>query len=243
MLRIIRNQPSGIKGILWYQGCEDTNADDCDAYYQNFADMVAGLRTDTGIPFLPFFTFQLNRYTRFFCKEKDIYWGKIREAQRQAAKKLEGVYVSPTTDCILSDAIHNSGAFAVILGQRLAKVALSVLCSKKFLCMAPDLRTAVCSADKGSVRLDFDNVYGKLYFYEASVNALPFTIEDENSVLDIQAYKADKNSVFLELSRTLGEKGFVHCAYEQDPKGIMPKDYETHLPALCFYHVPISVSC
>ena len=95
MIHIVRGL-NGIKGILWYQGCSDTSPEDSRTYEERFEKMVRDVRRTLNMDTLPFLTCQINRaMTR--CDEETIRgWGRVREAQRRAAQKIQNVFIIPT---------------------------------------------------------------------------------------------------------------------------------------------------
>jgi hypothetical protein len=149
-----------IKGILWYQSCGDTGPGDRDSYLERFQGMVRRLRGDLKNPALPFLTVQLARLTNTDANHTG--WGMIREAQRRAAENIENVFVVPTTDCTLSDAIHLSASGNLVLGERLAGVALRRIYGKRYGYEAPNIKS-VCRTGVDGIRLTFAPVYNRLY--------------------------------------------------------------------------------
>jgi sialate O-acetylesterase len=105
----------------------------------------------------PVLTVQLNRKTTASNEERDRCWGKVREAQRQAAKQIPYVFVIPSTDCTLSDHIHNSSASYMVLGIRLAATALNRIYGRESAFDAPDIAFAGKTGDNGII-LKFDNI-------------------------------------------------------------------------------------
>lgn len=240
MMNIINSQGGRIKGVLWYQGCADTVEGLCDTYLERFRSMVSHLRRDIKDPDLPILTVQLNRYVRPADKVADRCWGMIREAQRQAAKQIQNVFVVPSIDCTLSDAIHNSSASNLVLGERLARIALKYIYGRSIgFADAPDLLEAR-KMDKNKILLIFNNIYNRLYTYECGVEDLPFVVEDEKGFVKIKSYEQwDVYTITLILDRELEGKCHVHGAYEQNPKYIIPVDFASHLPMLSFYGVEV----
>ena len=108
MMNIIASQGGRIKGVLWYQGCSDTSKDLSETYPDRFKSMVAHLRKDLKEDSLPILTVQLNRYVAPSNETADRCWGMIREVQRQAWKRIPGVFLITATPSTLSDAIHIS---------------------------------------------------------------------------------------------------------------------------------------
>ena len=182
---------------------------------------------------------QLNRLTPPADNQSNRYWGMVREAQRQAAKQIYNVYVIPASDCTLSDLIHNSSAANVVIGERLSKIALNNIYGRNIMSKAPDLVEAKM-IEKDKIILTFENVYNRLYYYDIGVENLSIAVEDEDGFVTLKSYEvSDVNKIAITLCRKLKNKSMVHGAYEQNPKGMIPIDYATHLPILSFYGIKI----
>lgn len=231
MLNIIKQQGGAVAGILWYQGCTEACEENHENYFSRFKEMVTGLRAELGDE-VPFYTAQLNRLTEKSNEKKDYAWSCIREAQRQAAKNLNKVYMIPTIDGTLSDLIHNSAAFNMVLGERFAKMALVKNYGKRFCCDAPDLKEAVL--EKCTLVLSFYNVVDILDSYSVSPDELMLQIMDENGRVNITDYKINSNQIILKLERAVVGTCYVSNAIGQDPKGKCMIDFSTHLPVVSF---------
>ncbi len=238
MMNIIASQGGRIKGVLWYQGCSDTSKDLSETYPDRFKSMVAHLRKDLKEDSLPILTVQLNRYVAPSNETADRCWGMIREVQRQAWKRIPGVFVIPSTDSTLSDAIHISSVSNMVLGERLARTALKNVYGRKVRCDAPDLIQAQKSG-ADTVTLTFNNIYDRLYTFEIDAGNLPFLVEDEIGMIKIKSYELKADSIILTLDREPEGKCQVHGAWEQNPKGIIPIDAVSHLPMLSFFGVEV----
>ena len=242
MIQRVKATGSGVRGVLWYQGCSDSNTTETSETYQKrFMDFVDHTRRDLDSPALPVFTVQLNRRTVFVSHERDISWGTVREAQRNAAKTEKNIFVVPANDLVLSDVIHNDSASNIVLGERVARQVLHEIYHMDIMCNAPDLRWAVCLAD-GRVELVFDNVYGQLDFYAESADRLPFTVEQPDAGIDpIAAYEIQGNRMLLQMESAVQPGARIHIAWQQYPGTLIPRDLATHLPVLSCYGVPIEM--
>ncbi|HHY82219.1 MAG TPA: sialate O-acetylesterase [Clostridiales bacterium] len=239
MIDIINSQGGRVKGILWYQGCSDAAPGLCQTYLARFMNMVDSIRRDLELPDLPVLTVQLNRYLEKSSPEADSYWGIVREAQRQAAKIIPNVYVVPALDCGLSDIIHNRSSANLMLGERLARTALTEIYGRSFLYKAPDLSKAI-RVGINKILLEFDNVYDRLDTLGVQPSQLPFTIVDEEGTANIRDCSLRKKNQFvITLDRELKGRCVIHGAYQQNPPFIIPVDFETHLPMLAFYGIKV----
>ncbi len=240
MVEVIRSVGSKIKGVLWDQGSGDTIEGARDTYLERFMRMVAHLREELKDPGIHVLTGQLHCLRTLSTEDEDIGWGKIKEAQRQAARQIPYVYVLPNSDGTLSDAIHYSSSHNLVLGERLAKTALKHIYGKNIRWDAPDLEEAK-KTSPDSVTLKFSNVFGRLYTIEATEKTISFFVEDEDGLVGLSEYiiKAP-DTIMLKLTRNIRGKCRVHGCYQKTPKELMPKDFETHLPVLSFYGVDIT---
>jgi hypothetical protein len=224
-----------IRGILWYQGCSDAIDGTCDTYMERFENMVSHFREDLNDKKLPVFTVQINRNTEPSNYLLDQSWGKIREAQRNASKTIENVYVVPAIDLGLSDHIHNSSADNIRLGERIAKAVLTEVYEKNYLWKAPDLKRAELN-EKNKICLYFKNVPNRLFMFNLDAKEIPFTILDEKGEIGIEKYiLKEANVIELTLQREFVGNVMIHGVHRQNPVGHSPIDIMTHLPMLSFY--------
>lgn len=235
MIRHISEQPEGVRGILWYQGCSDTGVEDADLYEERFRKMVAYVRKQSGQAELPFITVQLNRMVSSPASaQEDRNWGKIRQAQRNLAGTVPGVYMIPSWDgTCMSDSIHNSSAFNLVLGDRMAYMAWEKIYGHPCQCEAPDLYSMRREGKK--VIMQFAPVYDSLYMFEMPVEKLPFQIEDEKGSVKIIGYSVENdNTIVLETERETAGKWTVECGMVQNPDCVIPIDTGTHYPIVAF---------
>ena len=237
MLEVLRTGGGRAAGVLWYQGCTDADQSRGSDYLQRFRRMVDSLRRETEQP-LPFLTFQLNRCTSPSSASLDLEWGLVREAQRQASRQLENVWVLPTTDCGLSDGIHNRGSANLLLGERLADAAFLHLYGFECVGDAPDLEDAVLE-DPIHLRLRFSNVKDRLYDFDADPEKIGFTVTDHAGAVSATEMLFQGTEVLLTLERPVQEDCRVSGGWQQDPAGILPIDFATHLPILSFCGVEV----
>ena len=113
-----------MRGILWYQGESDCAPGEAETYGQRFVSAVGAWRKALKNAALPVCTVQLNRFFWPPDEQVDRDWSLVREAQRQAARRLKGVTVSPSLDLPLNDDIHISSSGNKLLAERVAAAAL-----------------------------------------------------------------------------------------------------------------------
>lgn len=227
-----------MRGVLWYQGCSDVGEAESHTYGDRFAHVLATFRKELGEE-TPWLTIQLNRRLRQEeVSEEDAGWGRVREAQRQAARNLPGVYLIPATDCGLSDGIHNSAAANVVLGERLAGEALREIYHRPWSCGAPNLQTARLTAPD-VLELTFAPVAGRLFDIDShDVRCHAFTVEDaEGKEIAVTGAELVGDTITLHLA----DKGAyrVSAGWQMEPPVRLPLDFATHQPILSFYQVEV----
>lgn len=224
-------------GVLWYQGCSDTDKKNADAYQEKYYAMIRAFREELGYD-IPFFTFQLNRQIE---GDNDPGWGTVREAQRQASHDLPNVYVLPTIDATLSDAIHNDAHSCMRLGERMARLCGNVLYNGPEF-FAPELSKAVCRGT--DVTLTFANMQLGFIAQSAQAEASGLTFTDAKGEIPFERVtfsKTERNTLSVALEHA--PVGFCHVSYgwQANPTFMPMKDEVTYLPLLSFYQVPVKI--
>ena len=236
MMDVIGKVGGKVAGMVWYQGETDAGPELAPTYAKRFERFVTLMRAALKSPTLPVITAQLNRVDGNFNALKDRWWGVLREAQRQVARKLPNVAVVPTLDLPLSDIVHTSTAGNMILAERFSKAALAMAYGRKLNYRAPDLARASFSADRTLVHLDFDNVQGWL-----TPHATPtpeFIVEDDTGEVPVAEAVVSGARVTLKLSRMVQGRAHVHGALSPDPR-ISLRD-EDQRPILGFCDVTVA---
>lgn len=233
-------------GILWYQGCEDTQPERAAVYYNCFKELVEAVRAELGYE-IPFFTMQLNRFVN---GPYDEAWGMVREAQRQAAVSIPGVSVLSTTNLSISDSVHNSAQANVALGMKLAKHCAHILNgAEEFEAPALTETVLVQEPEKSELglegewmRLSFAHVKNCFLLYSGLGKDCGFTLEDRRGNVEIKSIRAnreDKNRIYLELERKPEGDTYLSFAWQADPVKLPMVDEVTYLPPLSFYRLKV----
>ena len=110
-----------VAGMLWYQGCSETNADTAAVYTARMQALVAALRRDLGQPKLPWVIIQIGRVVS--VSQEPRQWNAIQEQQRRLPETIPYSDVVPSVDLELDDQIHVSGRAFAVLADRMARVA------------------------------------------------------------------------------------------------------------------------
>lgn len=219
-----------VAGILWYQGCTDANEKGASVYASEFSDFVSACRTELHDDVLPFYTVQLNKLTDG-SGSADIGWSKLRDIQRRAAREIPGVYITPSLDLGLCDGIHNSSASNVVLGERLAKLALCAVYGRK------DIKGKVPDAE--SVTYDGKNIVLRLsdvssYIISPAGDKLPFVITDAEGEVPAEKMYVDGRGFTIRPARELAGEAYLSFAPGENPVSQLPTDASSGLPVLAF---------
>lgn len=238
MLKRVYLAGGRVKGVVWYQGCFDAAEGLCETYYERFLEFYEAFCRDTKQPKLPWFVCQLNKFLAEDQMGEDAHWGMVREAQRRIGR-CEHIYTIPTTDCKMSDLIHNSASANMMLGERLAKLVLYQLYGKAYMCEAPDIASATKTA-ADSIEIRFDKVYDKIDTFLCTPDMLAFTAEDKKGKAAVTRYEIIyPDSIRLHFERILTEGCVLHGAYEKVLHKIVPIDLGSRIPMLSFYAYPV----
>lgn len=226
-----------VAGMVWYQGCSDTNTDqEASTYLERFTRFIDTFRARYGSN-LPVITAQLNRYIDA-PGVNDRWWSMVREAQRQAALQIPNLGVIPTLDLPLSDAIHTSASGNVILGQRFGKAALSMAYGQETQWQAANLAEAVFTdTDRKVIKLRFENMNGFFFPISANIGA-EFMVEDADGEVPLAgAACISESEISLDLSRNAVGKTVCHSGFGGNPTTVL-RDIN-QLPILTFYDAEV----
>ncbi len=146
-----------VKGILWYQGCNDTDKDSLAyAYKENQQKVFNEMRAFFGND-VPIITTQINDANQDSDFDR---WSYIKDIQRQNEELYDNVYVVGTSEFELGDTIHNNAASNVKLGEKWANAAENVAYGKTDVNFRePTIDTASVTGEN-EITLTFKNTDG-----------------------------------------------------------------------------------
>ena len=121
MLSSLKAVAQPVAGVLWYQGCSDTQAGAVALYTERMQKLVAAVRQDLGQPKVPWITVQIGRVVGQAENQKE--WNSIQEQQRLLPKVIANLDTVVAVDLELDDLIHISSAGFAALALRMALVA------------------------------------------------------------------------------------------------------------------------
>lgn len=239
MLQVIRKCGGRVRGILWYQGCSDTSAEDCVVYKDRFSELVDAMRRDLDDPALPILTVQINRHMQECLGDSfDSPWGIVREAQRRAAADIPGVYIVPTVDLTMSDAVHNNASSNMVIGERLAWCALEHLYGRPYIGTAPDIASAALTGEQ-TVEVRFSHVSSNLVVYTDGRWVPDFICKDDAGWNRVTACAGAADRLTLTLERPAQGKCLLSFASCQAPSPVAPFDRSSGIPILSFHDFPV----
>ena len=231
MIQRVEDIGTGVKGIIWYQGCSD--ADRADSYYDRFARFAAQCRKDLGN--IDIITVQLNHWAGGMdVKEQDRLWAKVKDAQRRIAQDLDYVHVIPTTGLPLSDGIHNNSESNVIIGTRLAMVTLKEVYGLPGL-SAPDV-LEVKQIEDDVVILKIDPSFCMV---DMDCRAEGMHIEDANGLVEGEKLTHIEGGMRLEMPRAITLPAKFHAYWQNNSSNWLAKD-RNGMPLLSCYDVEIT---
>lgn len=223
------------KGFLWYQGCSDANETAAPSYFERFSETIAAWREKYGHH--PVLTVQLNRWASAPGENRDKWWGMIRDAQRRAGLELEDVVTVPSLDLPMTDGIHNSAGANVIIGERLANVALHYFYHKPgqeiFYIHGAKQIDATHLALQITPRLQIEALNGHM-----DNRAEGMEVEDAAGLISCVEAIVDEDSLIVSTSRPFSLPAMFHYAWKSCATPFPARD-PFNLPLLACYRINI----
>jgi sialate O-acetylesterase len=220
------------KGFIWLQGCNDCNDEEAPTYFDRFSNMVSVWNKRLGVH--PILTVQLNRAMQGNSSNNDRYWGMVRDAQRRAAVEIDNVYVVPSIDLPTTDGIHNSSGANVIIGERLANVALSAIYGKPGQSSVLVLSAEV--VDDTHIKINLTPGHSVLAMDNI---ALGMNVEDSDGLIDCIEAAPLKAALLVSTSRPYKLPAQFHYAWRAHPPVFFVRDF-FDMPVLACYGVEIN---
>lgn len=236
------NSVSGVKAVLWYQGCHEAGeGTTVEKYLDSFRNFVSAVRNDTNNPELPVFTFQLNsRKLMQADTELDEGYDCVREAQRRAGKD-KNVYVLATLDASShADFIHNSAGSNVMLGERLGVMVLKELYNIGLGVYSPEVISAKMSKDKKSIEVTLSNILEHISTLNAKPEEFPIVVRDEDGMRRISDYTVNFDKITMKFDSELKGKTTISGECGADPKNII-MDFGSQLAMLGFLNMEVEI--
>jgi len=159
MLRRFRKNGSKVAGLVWYQGCSDTDSDAAGRYTRRMKELIRAVRCDCRDANLPVAVVQIAR-TVGWPADTAVFWNSIQEQQRLLPARIPRCTMVPAIDLTLHDGIHISGRDQVRLGRRLADAMRALTGGRKG--GHQPIALGKVSLEGSAVVVQFENVVGAL---------------------------------------------------------------------------------
>ncbi len=173
-----------IKGIIWYQGCNDTMNENYAYNYENLCETIFGqFRAFFGED-TPIITTQINDANQDSTASLGYYdaWSYVKDVQRRYPETHDNVYVTGTGAYDLGDTIHNSAASNLLVGEDWAKMALNKVYGKTdVVCEHPTIDKIEVTGSS-TLTLTFKNVGSEGLYLRDDIKYLSIT----NGITPIQ---------------------------------------------------------
>ncbi len=151
---------TGIKGIIWYQGCNDTMNENYAYNYESLCETLFAQFRDFFGEDTPIITTQINDANQDSTSALGYYdaWSYVKDVQRRYPETHENVYVTGTGAYDLGDTIHNSAKSNLRVGGAWAKTALNkVYGMTDVVCEHPTVDSVTVTGDS-EITIVFKNV-------------------------------------------------------------------------------------
>lgn len=172
------NMPSTkVKGILWYQGCNDAITEN---YAYNYDKLEAAIFTQMRDFFgadTPIITTQINDANQDSTASLGYYdaWSYVKDIQRRNPELFDNVYVVGTGAFDLGDTIHNSAKSNTKIGGAWANVALNRIYGHNDIQYLHPTIDGIEITDEHTLTLTFKNIGLKGLYERTDTKRLAIT--------------------------------------------------------------------
>ena len=141
--------PFGIKGVIWYQG--ENNTPHAFRYRELLQLLINDWREQWKSPF-SFLIVQLANYMKRQQQPMESEWAELRESQFKVAACMPNAGMTVSIDIGDADDIHPTDKASV--GERLSLLARHVAYGEKISCYGPTLKSYLLKGNSIRVKLD-----------------------------------------------------------------------------------------
>lgn len=221
--------PFPIRGVIWYQGEQNTSAPE--RYRALLGSLIGDWRRRFGAPDLPFGIVQLANFGERHAGPARSAWAALRDAQRRAAQELPHAGLVVTIDIGDAHDIHPTNKQEV--GRRLAGWALSTAYGRGGEWSGPLPATA--RVEGTAIRISFDHAGGGLVAAGAGLTG--FEIAGADGAFVSADAVIDGTAVIVSSPRVPAPRT-VRYAWDDDPEaslgnamGLPASPFELTAPA------------
>ncbi|HEX6972634.1 MAG TPA: sialate O-acetylesterase [Limnochordia bacterium] len=218
MLAMVRDAGcTTVRGMLWYQGESDASPELAAAYRAAFVRLIDAAREAVGRDDFVTLTVQLNRVTDANAgPARARGWAMIREIQREIAAERPDVGVIPALDLTLSDVIHIDAPSSVVLGERMAQLALGLAYGRAGVWRPPEVdRAAFADGERQTIELHVAHVVDGLVPLQPRGAFVVVDARGEVPIGEVTLVAPDR--IRLRLTRPAEGRVVCHGAYGDDP--------------------------
>ena len=195
--------PYALSGIVWYQG--ESNTGNPQPYEQLLTMMIGNWRSLWQQPDLPFVVVQLANHMAPSDSPQNSNWARLREAQRQVAKKMENVELASAIDLGETVDIHPLRKREV--AERISLCFDRSVYKNKKVRLMPEVVSAV--SDGSSVTLTFDQPL------RPCADLYEFEVAGQDGRFQNATARADGNRVII--SSPVAQPCRVRHAWKDNP--------------------------
>ena len=182
--------PYTLKGVAWYQG--EANVNEAQEYATLLPAMMKDWRRHFAKPDLPFLIVQLADYGPVAVRPGKSGWAALRESQRLSVNGDAHAGLAVSMDVGDRTDIHPTQK--TVVGQRLARAALSVIYGRPVSAGGPDATHVTRSGS--DLIVSFRNTQGKLQTY-SSDTAIGFEVCSASDVCRYAPAVPDGDRIIL----------------------------------------------
>jgi sialate O-acetylesterase len=201
--------PYAIRGVLWYQGEQNTSAPE--RYGPMLESMIADWRARFGGGDLPFGIVQLANFGARSPEPWDSAWAALRDEQRKTLDRVPATGLAVTIDIGEAADIHPRNKQDV--GHRLAGWALATTYGKGGEWSGPLYRAASIEGDR--IRVEFDHVGQALVARGATLAGFEIAGADRRFV---RADARIEGRTVVVSSPSVAAPAAVRYAWDDDPE-------------------------
>lgn len=234
--QLVRMAGGAVRAVLWSQG-EGDAGEEAVSYDKRLKTFLEMARCVLGNEKLPFLIVQTNRCMTDGGIKQDRGYGMVRQAQLSLMNSGKNVWLIPSADLPVSDAMHNRSVFDMVIGERCAACVLTEIYGKWKKWKAPVVKKAVVK--ERQLILFFEGVTQWLETGDVGPKLLPVEAEDEAGFLRTVSYRVvDSDKLMLTMNRKAGRGTKVHGAWRSFPGAVIPSD-AGGLPMYSFYGLEV----
>lgn len=239
MLRRYRVCGSHVRGLFWYQGCYDAEADTHAVFTERMLSFFAACRRDFGEA-LPIVQVQIGRVTNRAVPTQENYWDSIQEQQRLLHEKVKRLSTLSVLSLPLDDAIHLSSDSQRHLGTEAAEAMYCLISPENPKGCLPPPTVESITLEPGPfnrwamVRIRYRNLHGSLCALGRPSGFSVIEAENAEPFQHVHDIRIHGNEVLLFCDRTVEDVlgGRLYYGKGANPYANITDERGRDLPAM-----------